>query len=64
MYYHLIEYETTMSVEVFLEILTLMVQDIGFFSYQGVIYLQTEGLSMGNTLSQVLAEIATSFFVK
>lgn len=59
-YYHLIEKETTMPVEIFLEALTFLVEETAFFTYGNVIYLQTEGLAMGNSLSQMLAEITTS----
>lgn len=62
-YYHLIQRETTMPVEVFLECLNMLVEEFGFFTYEGRLYLQTEGLSMGNSLSQILAEITTSYFL-
>lgn len=59
-YYHLIREETYMPVDVFLEVLSFLIEDIAFFSFDRDTYLQTEGLSMGNSLSQVLAEITTS----
>lgn len=47
----------------FLECLTLLIEELGFFTYEGRLYLQAEGLSMGNSLSQILAEITTSYFL-
>lgn len=58
--YHLIQARTSVPVDVFLEALSFLVEDCAFFSFRNEIYLQTEGLSMGNSLSQVLAEITTS----
>lgn len=59
-YYHLIEAETSMPVDVFLDSLSFLVEECGFFTFEGVIYLRMEGLAMGNSLSQILAEITTS----
>lgn len=52
-----------MPVDEFLDALVLIVEECAFFSFENEIYLQTEGLSMGNSLSQVLAEITTSYFL-
>lgn len=62
-YYYLIQNETSMPVDVFLEALTFLIEDCAFFTFADEIYLQAEGLAMGNSLSQVLAEITTSFFM-
>lgn len=59
-YYHLIESETSMPANVFLNALEFLLERCPFFVYNGDVYLQTEGLSMGNSLSQVLAEITTN----
>lgn len=62
-YYYLVQGETTLPMEEFLIALTFLIEDCAFFVFEGVIYLQVEGLSMGNRLSQVLAEIVTSYFL-
>lgn len=62
-FYFLIQKETSMPVEVFLHSLTFLVEENAFFTFEGTIYLQTEGLAMGNSLSQVLAEITTSYLL-
>lgn len=62
-YYHLIQRMTSMPLETFLEALTFLVEETAFFTYGDTIYLQTEGLAMGNSLSQILAEITTSHFL-
>lgn len=62
-FYHIIQAETSVTEEVFLEALTFLVEGCAFFTFKDEIYLQTDGLSMGNSLSQVLAEITTSYFL-
>lgn len=62
-YYHLIQSKTSMPLELFLEVLTFLIEESAFFTFNGEIYLQVEGLSMGNSLSQILAEITTSYFL-
>lgn len=52
-----------MTLEVFLEALSFLFEDSAFFVFGGELYLQTEGLSMGNSLSQILAEITTSYYL-
>lgn len=59
--YCLIKRETTMPADMFLMILSFVIEECSFFMYDGTLYLQAEGLTMGNSLSQVLAEITTSF---
>lgn len=56
-FYYLIENETTMPVDVFLEALSFFIEDDAYFSFNQGIFRQCNGLSMGNKLSQVLAEI-------
>lgn len=55
-----------MPVEIFLRTLTFLVEENAFFTFENTVYLQTEGLAMGNSLSQILAEITTeiSFMYK
>lgn len=60
-YYYLIQNETSMPEDVFLEVLAFLIEECAFFTFNGEIYLQTDGLSMGNSLSQILAVITTSF---
>lgn len=60
-FYLLIERETTVPVDLFIEVLDFLVNDIAFFTYRDRIYKQIRGLAMGNCLSQILAEIVTSF---
>lgn len=62
-YYHLIEKETSVPVDLFLKALTLLIEECAFFTFKDEIYLQMEGLAMGNSLGQILAEITTCFFL-
>lgn len=62
-YYYLIQEETTVPLDVFLKALTFLIEECAFFTFEEEIYLQVDGLSMGNQLSQVLAEITTSHFL-
>lgn len=62
-YYHVVQKHTSMPVEIFLKALSFVVEDCAFFTFDGDVYLQTEGLSMGNSLSQILAEITTSYYL-
>lgn len=52
--YSLLKGETVMPVEIFLESLYFVIEECPFFVYGGIIYLQADGLAMGNALSQVL----------
>lgn len=61
--YYLIEDETSMPVNVFIEALSFIIEESPFFTFEGEVYLQSEGLAMGNSLSQVLAEITTSYLM-
>lgn len=63
-FYYLIEKETSMPVDVFLEAISFLIEGCSYFSYENEIYRQIKGLSMGNSLSQILAEITTSYFLK
>lgn len=62
-YFHLLREHTSMECDLFLECLSFLVEDNAFFTFGDVIYLQAEGLAMGNSLSQILAEITTSFYL-
>lgn len=62
-YYYLIQGQTTMSCELFLKCLSFVIEDTAFFTYKDEIFLQMSGLAMGNSLSQILAEITTSYYL-
>lgn len=62
-FYYLIQRETSVPVELFIEFLTFLVDDMAYFTYKDGIYTQNRGLAMGNSLSQCLAEIVTSFII-
>lgn len=62
-YYHLLAGRTSMECEMFLNCLSFVVEDTAFFSFRDEYYLQVEGLAMGNSLSQILAEITTSYCI-
>lgn len=62
-YYYLIEKNTSVPVEEFLNALSFIIEECAFFSFNDKMYMQAEGLAMGNSLSQVLAEITTSYFL-
>lgn len=59
-FYYLIEKETSMPVDLFMECLSFLVEGCSYFTFGGEVYVQSEGLAMGNSLSQILAEITTS----
>lgn len=59
--YGLIQQETCVPVDIFLEAISLLVEDSSYFLYRGKVYRQTRGLTMGNRLSKILAEIITNF---
>lgn len=52
-----------MPVDIFLDSLAFLVEECSFFTFEGEIYLQVEGLAMGSSLSQILAEITTSYLL-
>lgn len=60
--YAVVAEETSVPVDVFLEAIAILVEHSSYFSYKQRIYRQTKGLTMGNRLSKVLAEIVTNFF--
>lgn len=62
-YYHLIQKHTSMPCELFLDCLSFIVEETSFFTFEDEIYLRMEGLAMGNSLSQILAEISTSYYL-
>lgn len=62
-YYYLLQGETSVPVELFIDLLTFLVDEVAYFSYKGVIYKQNRGIAMGNCLSQCIAEIVTSFAI-
>lgn len=57
--YHLIQ--PNVPVDVFLNAISFLIEDAAYFSYNCKIYRQCSGLTMGNSLSQILAEIVTSY---
>lgn len=61
MNYHLIENVTSVPNEVFIRALSFFIEDNAYFSYNGVYYRQCKGLTMGNNLSQIIAEIFTNY---
>lgn len=58
--YHVIRRETTMPCDVFMKLLDFVLRSSSFFINEDDIYQQVKGLTMGNELSQVLADIATN----
>lgn len=62
-FYFLIQKETTVPVDQFLEALVFLIEDCAYFSFENEMYLQIDGLSMGNSLSQILAEITTNYLL-
>lgn len=59
-YYHLIAIQTNVPIETFLEALSFFIMDDAYFTFNNTIYRQCKGLSMGNALSGILAEIYLS----
>lgn len=57
--YHLLENVTTVPVEIFLEAVSFFTEHSTYFVHNTGIFRQCRGLAMGNSLSQVLAEIVT-----
>lgn len=58
--FHEIERCTCMPRELFFDILQLLIDSSAFFWCNGEIYEQFSGITMGNDLSQVLADIVTN----
>ncbi len=61
--YFLIQKETSVPEDLFMELLTFFDDGISYFTYSNIIYKQNKGLAMGNRLSQWLAEIVTGFMI-
>lgn len=60
MYYYMISQETTMPMNLFMESLIFLIESSSYFICETSIYKQEKGLTMGNDLSQMLADIATN----
>lgn len=58
--YNLITKKTHMPFTTFFSALETLIDSSAFFTYKGEIFEQTKGLTMGNDLSQILAEITTN----
>jgi len=58
--YHHIQECTSVPVHLFIKALNFFTVDSAYYQYDGTIYWQCRGLSMGNMLAQVLAEIRTN----
>lgn len=63
-YYDEISKETSVPVELFVEAVSFLIEFSCYFLFDGEIYRQTKGLTMGNILSQILADIATNYATK
>lgn len=59
-YYHFVAEETSVPVETFLKALSFFIEVDAYFLFNGNVYRQCKGLSMGNKLSKILAEIFVS----
>ncbi len=59
--YDAIAEETSVPVGLFMEALQFLIEESCFFIFNGEIYKQLKGLTMGNTLSQMLADIGTNY---
>lgn len=59
--YAVVSRTTCVPVDLFIEAITLVVEDSSYFTYKGQIYRQTKCLTMGNRLSKMLAEIGTNY---
>lgn len=59
--FYLIEEETCVSLELFLDAVSFIVVDCSYFLYDGTIYRQSKGLPMGSCLSSVMADISTNY---
>lgn len=57
--FYMLNLLTRMPRDVFMEILDFIIDSSSYFSYGDVLLKQSKGLTMGNELSQVLADIAT-----
>lgn len=62
--YNVIAMETTVPVELFLEAVSFLVDISCYFTFGGEVFRQTKGLTMGNRISQILADISTNYATK
>lgn len=58
--YDAISETTCVPVDLFVMLVSFLVEDSSYFAFEHRIYRQTKALTMGNSLSQILAEIATN----
>ncbi|KAJ6643085.1 hypothetical protein Bhyg_08041, partial [Pseudolycoriella hygida] len=61
--FDLISEETCVPMDLFIKTIVFIVKDCSYFLYGGIVYNQCKGLPMGNSLSQVLADISTNHAV-
>jgi len=59
--YDIIENETSVPKDIFMKALSFFIEDNAYFSYKDCFYRQCKGLTMGNNLSQIIAEIYTNY---
>lgn len=59
--YDAISEETFVPVELFIDAISLLIEDSCYFVFKDEIYKQLEGLTMGGRLSQMLADICTNY---
>lgn len=59
--YHIIEKETSTPAALFLESLNFLIEVNSYFTFENEIFRQIKGLTMGNSLSPILAEITTNY---
>jgi len=48
------------DVDTFIAVITFLIEDCAYFTYNDVVYRQCKGLTMGHSLSKILAEIVTN----
>lgn len=58
--YSIVERETTVPVDLFIEAVSFLIEYSCYFIYDSHVYRQTKGLTMGNRLSQILADMCTN----
>lgn len=59
--YMVVASETCVPVDLFIEAISFFIVHCSYFNFNGEVYRQCKNLSMGNRLSQVLAEISTGY---
>lgn len=62
--YEVVSKETSVPVDLFIESISFLIEHSCYFLFDGEVYRQAKGLTMGNMLSQMLAEIATNYATK